>query len=73
MKLSVSLPDVDIEFLDAYANQHAISTRSGALQRAIAALRALELRDDYEDAFEEWGESEEAVRWDQVSADGLTR
>ena len=39
MKLSVSLPDVDIEFLDAYANQHAISTRSGALQRAIAALR----------------------------------
>ena len=73
MKLSVSLPDVDIEFLDAYANQHAISTRSGALQRAIAALRALELRDDYEDAFEEWEESEESLGWGQATADGLAR
>ena len=32
MKLSVSLPDEDVEFLDRYAAEHGIGSRSAAVQ-----------------------------------------
>ena len=48
MKVSLSIPSVDVEFLDSYAREHRIESRSAAVQRAIALLRAAELGDDYE-------------------------
>jgi hypothetical protein len=73
MKVSLSIPSVDVEFLDSYAHEHGIESRSAAAQRAIALLRASELGDAYEQAWEEWEESGEADLWEPTAADGLTR
>lgn len=52
MKISVSLSDRDVEFLDRYAKDTG-DTRSGALQRAIRALKYESLGDQYEAAIDE--------------------
>jgi metal-responsive CopG/Arc/MetJ family transcriptional regulator len=69
MKLSVSLPDADVAFLDAYAESHGIDTRSAAVQTAIRLLRAADLRSAYDEAFDEFAGEQEI--WDLASADGL--
>ncbi len=71
MKLSVSLPDEDVAFLDAYGKKRGIPSRSAVLHSAIRALRASELGAAYEDAWGEWEESEEGA-WESTAADGLT-
>jgi metal-responsive CopG/Arc/MetJ family transcriptional regulator len=52
MKLSVSLPDDDVEFLDAYAESQGMQSRSAALHRAVRLLRANGLGSEYEDAWQ---------------------
>jgi Arc/MetJ-type ribon-helix-helix transcriptional regulator len=71
MKLSVSLPDEDVEYLDAYAQTQGLESRSAALQKAVRLLRASELGAAYEDAWSEWAESEDAALWDEATADGV--
>lgn len=71
MKLSVSLSDTDVQFLDAYAQAHAIGSRSAAVGEAIRALREADLAAAYERAFSEWEEDEDAALWDRTAADGL--
>jgi Arc/MetJ-type ribon-helix-helix transcriptional regulator len=73
MKVSVSIPRVDVEFLDRYAHEHGTESRSAAVQRAIALLRASELGDSYELAWQEWEESGEAELWEPTAADALPR
>lgn len=73
MKVSVSLPEVDVAYLDAYASEHAIGSRSAALQHAVKALRAVSLKDDYEAAFDEWAAGEDAEPWERTAHDGLAR
>jgi Arc/MetJ-type ribon-helix-helix transcriptional regulator len=70
VKLSVSLPEEDVEFLDSYADTHGMPSRSRAVQRAVNLLRAETLADDYESAFDEWTEADATV-WDTAVADGL--
>jgi antitoxin MazE9 len=71
MKLSVSLPAEDVEFVDSYVERTGEPSRSSAIQRAIGLLRAAELEDDYVSAFREWTESGEARAWEPAAADGL--
>jgi Arc/MetJ-type ribon-helix-helix transcriptional regulator len=71
MKLSVSLPDEDVEFLDAYAQAQGVESRSAALHRAVRLLRATELTSDYEEAWTEWASSGDAELWATTSTDGL--
>ncbi len=71
MKLSVSLPDEDVEYLDAYAHAQGLDSRSAALQRAVRLLRASELGAAYEDAWADWADSEDAELWEAATADGL--
>jgi Arc/MetJ-type ribon-helix-helix transcriptional regulator len=73
MKVSVSLPEEDVAFLDAYAESQGIESRSAVVHRAVGLLRASELGDAYEDAFTSWSGDEEASAWDSVAADGLER
>lgn len=40
MKLSVSLPDEDVRFLDDYAAAHGSGSRSAAVQKAVRLPRA---------------------------------
>lgn len=70
MKLSVSIADEDVDFIDRYADHHGVGTRSGVVQRALNLLRAVELGDDYAAAWDEWSAGDADV-WDTVVADGL--
>jgi hypothetical protein len=73
VKISVSLPPGDVEFLDAYAREHQIGSRSGAVQHALKVLRNLDLGDAYEQAWDEWESSGEAEVWAPATADGMAR
>ncbi len=72
MKLSVSLPDEDIEFIDEYATEHGVDTRSAVVHRAVALLRASELGEAYAAAWADW-ENSEADLWDVTVGDGLAQ
>ena len=71
MKLSVSLPDADIQFLDAFAATRGIESRSAVLHQAVRLLHATELGEAYEDAWDEWASSEDEAAWEGATADGL--
>jgi Arc/MetJ-type ribon-helix-helix transcriptional regulator len=70
VKLSVSIPDEDVEFIDRYANEHGVKTRSSVVQRALSLLRGVELSDDYAAAWQEWSATE-ADLWETTVGDGL--
>jgi predicted transcriptional regulator len=70
MKLSISLPPEDVQFLDEYARKRD-RTRSGAVHEAIDALRKGALADAYEHAWEEWDATGEGELWEQASGDGI--
>jgi Arc/MetJ-type ribon-helix-helix transcriptional regulator len=72
VKLSVSLPSIDVDFLDSYAHQHGLGSRSAAVQEAIKLLRASELGDAYEEAWTEWETSGDAEAWEPTTTDGLS-
>ena len=72
MKVSVSLPDDDVEYLDRYASTQGLPSRSAALHRAVRLLRASELGAAYEDAWADWTEAGEADAWDPTASDGLS-
>ena len=71
MKLSVSLPDHDVAYLDALAESGRYSSRSAVLQQAVRLLRSSELGDAYEAAWSEWEASGEAEAWESVAGDGV--
>ena len=71
MKLSVSLPVDDVEYLDEYARAQRLGSRSAALHKAVRLLRASELGRAYEHAWTEWAEGEDDQLWAAVVDDGL--
>lgn len=71
VKVSVSLPADDVEFLDAYARGRGLESRSAALHDAVRLLRASEFGAAYEAAWAQWNESDDAELWDRASTDGL--
>jgi Arc/MetJ-type ribon-helix-helix transcriptional regulator len=71
MKVSVSLPDEDVEYLDAYAEQQGFASRSAVLHKAVRLLRASELGAAYEDAWATWSSSDDNQLWESTSRDGL--
>ena len=71
MKISISLPDDDVEFLDEYAETQGYPSRSAVLRTAVRILRSSKLGDAYADAWEEWEDSGEASIWDRTTSDGL--
>lgn len=70
MKISVSIPDEDVETLDAYAQAHQLPSRSATIRQAIRLLRTSDLVLDYSEAFGEWSEADAAL-WDNAAGDGL--
>lgn len=71
MKLSVSVSDEDVEFVDVYARRHGDRSRSAVIREALRLLRARELSPDYAAAWEEWSETD-GQAWDTVVGDGLS-
>jgi Arc/MetJ-type ribon-helix-helix transcriptional regulator len=71
MKVSVSLPEDDVEFLDAYAQSQGAESRSAVVHKAVGLLRVSELGDAYEDAFRAWDDDAGTDAWNAVVTDGL--
>ncbi|HEX6393724.1 MAG TPA: ribbon-helix-helix domain-containing protein [Acidimicrobiales bacterium] len=71
MKVSVSLPDEDIEFLDSYAQAQGLPSRSAVLHKAVRLMRGAELAPAYEQAFASWDPSDDAADWDITAGDNL--
>ena len=71
VKLSVSLPEEDVEYLDEYVAEKAAASRSAAIHEAIRVLRLSVLESAYESANAEWESGEDAALWGNASADGL--
>jgi Arc/MetJ-type ribon-helix-helix transcriptional regulator len=73
MKVSISLAEEEVEFLDAYARSKRMPSRSAVVQRAVRLLRASELAGPYAEAWEEWAAADDAELWASTVADGLPR
>lgn len=71
MKVSISLPDEDVDFLDAYANSQGFASRSAVVHKAVRLLRASELGPAYENAWQEWSKGDEGDLWEPTASDGL--
>ena len=75
MKLSVSLPDDDVSYLDSYAREQGYESRSAVLREAVRALRAADLdetsEDAYSEAWKEWENSPDSELWESTAGDGL--
>lgn len=71
MKVSVSLPVDDVDFLDTYAETRGFASRSAVLHKAVRLLRASELGAAYEDAWATWSNTDDGVLWEATSGDGL--
>src|SRR3970040_1034371 len=57
MKISVSLPEEDVEFLDKYAKSQGYGSRSAVVHTAVRMLRSSKLGGAYADAWGGWGDS----------------
>ncbi len=71
MKVSVSLPEEDVEFLDEYCSATGASSRSAVLQKAVRLLRATALGPAYSSAWDEWERQGESEVWESVVDDGM--
>jgi len=72
MKVSVSLPDEDVDFLDAYAQAQGFASRSAVVHKAVRLLRAAELGPAYEDAWDAWSKGDDEAVWEATASDGLS-
>jgi antitoxin MazE9 len=71
MKVSVSLPDDDVEFLDSYAQAQGIESRSAVVHQAVGLLRVSQLEHAYEEAWTAWSAGDDAGAWAAAAGDGL--
>jgi putative addiction module CopG family antidote len=71
MKVSVSLPEEDIRFVDDEAHAGRFGSRSAAIHAAIRLLREQGYQDSYAIAWDEWEADGEDVVWDRAANDGL--
>ncbi len=66
MKLSISIPDDECEFLDQCVEDGLYPSRSAVVLRALRLLKNADLGAMYDEAFAEWVVSEDAADWDGV-------
>jgi Arc/MetJ-type ribon-helix-helix transcriptional regulator len=70
-KVSVSLDDQDVEFLDYQTAQGRFPSRSAGVAAGVRLLRDLDLADSYAEAFAEWNAAESDRLWDSTAGDGI--
>jgi antitoxin MazE9 len=66
-KVSISLPESLVRFVEHYRVAHHCKTRSQVFEEALELLRARELEEAYREADRE----ADTAAWDAVTADGL--
>lgn len=72
MKLSVSLNEDDVVFVDEYAAETGAASRSAVIHQAIALLKEANLEQAYTSAWAEGDDDSDTDLWDTTSIDGLT-
>lgn len=72
MKLSISVPQADVDTLDAFARSAGLRSRSAAVQHAIRLLKLPDLEQDYAAAWADWDASGDEDAWASTTGDGLT-
>ena len=70
MKVSISLPDEDLAFVDSETLAGHFESRSAVVLAAIRLLRDRQHIDSYAAAWDEWDSSGDEV-WESTSGDGL--
>ncbi len=68
MKLSVSLPESECEYLDQCVEDGLYPSRSAVLLRALRLLRSADLGAMYGEAIAEWEQSSDGSDWDSIDA-----
>jgi putative addiction module CopG family antidote len=71
MKLSVSLPEADVAFLDSETSSGRFESRSAAIHAAVRYLHDRQYTDSYAAAWDEWDESGDSQVWEAVAGDGI--
>jgi Arc/MetJ-type ribon-helix-helix transcriptional regulator len=71
VKLSVSVDQGFVPFIERYQQDHTIRTKSEVVERALDLLRKAELEQAYKEAAQEWLENSDAALWENTVADGL--
>ena len=71
VKVSVSLPDEDLAYIDEYVRRTGAPSRSSALHQAVTLLRLSEIEGAYASAWDEWQQSDDREMWESTSSDGL--
>lgn len=69
VKLSISLEQQLVDFLEGCQRQHGIRSRSEVIGQGLKLLRERELERQYEGAINVW--ESEAALWDSVAGDGM--
>jgi Arc/MetJ-type ribon-helix-helix transcriptional regulator len=70
-KVSVSLDERDVEFLDYQTAQGRFPSRSAGVSAGVRLLRDLDLADSYAEAFAQWADAESGRLWDSTTGDGV--
>ena len=71
MKVSVSIPDDDVAYVESQVAGGRFPSRSAVIHAAIKSLRTRDLEAQYAEAAREWHESGEQAVWEVTVADGL--
>jgi Arc/MetJ-type ribon-helix-helix transcriptional regulator len=71
MKISISLRDEDLEFVDAQTKAGVFPSRSAAFHAALVLLRDRQYVDSYAAAWDEWDAAAEQDVWDSAIGDGI--
>ncbi len=71
MKLSISLSEKDIAFIDKQIAENGELSRSAVIRKAVELLRDAEIERLYAEYYGEWWDEEESALWDVILADGL--
>ncbi len=69
MKLSVSLPDKDVAFIDRQVTENGERSRSAVIRKALRRLRSEELKRQYAQLWAEWDDEDDV--WDVTVGDGI--
>jgi putative addiction module CopG family antidote len=70
-KVSLSLSEQDVAFLDQQTLSGLYASRSAAVHEAVRLLRESRLADAYAEAYAEWSESGEEAVWAPAASDGI--
>jgi hypothetical protein len=71
VKLSVSVDQGFVPFIERYQHNHTVRTKSEVVERALELLRKAELEQAYKEAAQDWLENPDAALWENTVGDGI--